>query len=65
MKTFTGLYHSSLPKRNRMTLVYASSSVTVGLIRKRDGHKPLRGHLVGMDIMGMWLEDWMKYSITW
>ena len=56
-KTFTGLYHSSLPKRNQMTLVYASSSVTIGLIRKRDGHRLLRGRLVGMDIMGMWLED--------
>ena len=56
MKTFTGLYHSSHLRKNQMILVYASSSVVIGLIRKRDGHKLLRGRLVGMDIMGMWLE---------
>ena len=55
-KTFTDLYHSSLPKRNQMILVYASSLVVIGSIRKRDGHKLLRGRLVGTDIMGMWLE---------
>ena len=57
MKIFTGLYHSSLPRRNQMTLVYASSSVTIGWIRKKGGHRLLRGRLVGMDIMGTWLED--------
>lgn len=48
-----------------MILVYGSSSVVIGLIRKRDGHKLLRGRLVGTDIMGMWLEGWMSYSINW
>ena len=57
MRTSIGLYHSSLPRRNQMTLVYASSSVTIGLIRKRGGHRLLKGHLVEMDIMGMCLED--------
>lgn len=64
-KTFTGLYRSSLRKRNQMTLVYGSFLVVIGLIRKRDGHRLLRGRLVVMDIMGMWLEGWMRYSVIW
>ena len=64
-KTFTGSYRSSLRKRNQMILVYGSSLVVVGSIRKRDGRRLLRGRLVGMDIMGMWLEGWMRYSIVW
>ena len=57
MKTFTGSYHSNHHRRNQMTLVYANSSVTVGLRRKRGGHKLLKERLVEMDIMGMCLED--------
>ena len=65
MKTFTGSYHSSLPRRNQMTLVYANSLVTIGLIRKKGGHRLLKGRLVEMDIMGMCLEDKMSFSIVW
>ena len=64
-KTFTGLYRSSLRRRNQMILVYGSSLVVVGSIRRRDGRRLLRGRLVGTDIMGMWLMGWMRCSVVW
>ena len=54
MKTSTGSYHLNLRRRNQMILVYGSSLVVIGWIRKRGGHRLLRGRLVGMDIMGIW-----------